>query len=59
MSGPPQELTQGELPAEQYRHDDPELYHQVGRGELKGDSRGEVGPLAEDRAGEGYGGLGA
>src|SRR6266542_17612 len=56
---PADELGHGELPAEQHREDDAQLDHQVGGGELEGHRGGEVGALAEDRAGQGDRGVGA
>ena len=53
------ELAERELPAEQQRHDDPELDDEVGRGELERHRRGEVGALAEERPRERDGGVGA
>ena len=45
------ELGQGELPAQQQRHDDAQLDDEVGRGDLEGHRRGEVAPLRNsDRA---------
>jgi hypothetical protein len=48
---PADELGDGELPAQQHRHDDAQLDDQVGGGELERHGGGEVGALAEDRAG--------
>jgi hypothetical protein len=47
-----EELGEGELPAQQHRHDDAQLDDQVGGGELERHRRGEVGALAEDRPGQ-------
>ena len=44
------ELGGDELPADQYRDDDPKFEDQIGRGELEGNRRDEIGPLAEDRS---------
>jgi hypothetical protein len=46
------EFAEGELPAEQERHHDPELDDEIRRGKLEHDRRGEVGALAEERARE-------
>lgn len=54
-----EELGRGELPAHHHDQDDPELDHQVGGGELKGDRVGEAGALAEDGAGQGDSRVGA
>jgi hypothetical protein len=56
---PADELADDELPAEQQPHDDPELDHQVRRGEHERDRRGEVGALAEERARQRDGSVGA
>src|SRR5437763_1191831 len=58
ISGP-QNLAGHELPAEQQRHDDPELDDQVGRSDLERHRRGEVRSLAEERARERDRGVGA
>ena len=49
---PADELAEHELPAQEQRHDDPELDHQVGRGDLEHHRRGEVRALAKQRARE-------
>jgi len=41
------ELGEGELPAQQQKHDHPELDDQVGRGDLERHGRGEVRALAK------------
>ena len=53
------ELGQGELPGDQQRQDDAELDDQVGAGDLEGHRGGEAGALAEQRAGQRHGGVGA
>jgi hypothetical protein len=50
MSGPPTELSQRELPAEENGHHDPELDHEVGGGELEHHCRREIAAPAKDRA---------
>jgi hypothetical protein len=47
---PADELSEGELPAEQDRHHDSELDHEVGGRELEHHRRGEVTALAKDGA---------
>ena len=59
ISGPPTNSPSDELPAEQDRDDDPELDHEVRGGELERHRGGEVGALAEQRAGERDRGVGA
>jgi len=54
-----EELGQRELPAEDERHDDPQLDDEVGRSELERHRGGEVRPLAEQRARERDGRVGA
>ena len=56
---PPDELGGGELPAEQEGHDDPELDHQVGRGDLEHHHGGEVGPFSEQAPGQRHRRIGA
>jgi hypothetical protein len=48
------ELGGDELPADQHGEDDAEFEDQIGRGELEGHRRDEIGAFAEDRAGERY-----
>ena len=59
MIGPPTNSASGELPAEQQRQDDAELDDEVGGGDLERHRRGEVRALAEQRAGQRDGGVGA
>jgi hypothetical protein len=56
---PADELAERELPAEQQRHKDPELDHQVRRGELERHRRREIRALAKQRARKRNGGVGA
>jgi hypothetical protein len=46
---PADELAERELPAEQQGHDDPELDHEVRRGELECHRRREIGALTKKR----------
>ena len=48
------ELRRSELPAHQQSQDDAQLHHQIGRTDLEGHGRGEVGALAEQRPGQGH-----
>src|ERR687887_206143 len=48
---PADELAERELPAEDERHQDPQLDHEVRGGELEGRRGGEVGAPPEKRAG--------
>ena len=59
MIGPPTNSASGELPAHQQGQDDAELDDEVGGGDLEGHRRGEVRALAEQRAGQRHGGVGA
>ena len=56
---PADELAERELPAEHERDHDPELDDEVRRRELEHDRGGEVRALAEERARERDGGVGA
>ena len=46
------ELGERELPADQHPHHDPELDHEVGRGELESQRRGRRGALLEEALGD-------
>ena len=52
ISGPPTNSPSANCQPEQHPHDDPELDHQVGGGDLEHHRRGEVRALAKQRAGE-------
>jgi hypothetical protein len=53
----PREDSSEEFPAHQDRQNDPEFEDQIGRGELEGQGRDEIGP--EDRSRQGHSGGGA
>ncbi len=52
-------LGQRELPAQKHQHDSAEFDDEIGGGHFKGHGGGEIGALAEQRAGKRHGSIGA